>query len=464
MKMHCPHCGVNGSADDSYVGRKVRCPKCDTVFRCQEDRTTAGVESESAWSMDSRVVEEVPAPVELSEAEQSTSVAAQDIPPAEALPLRQEEEPSAPAYEPEPIAAAAEEDRDAIPEEAPSVTATEVEGPGEEVELFGSIDTGEKDAVIASGIVSPEPIAAAAEEEPAVLVETVNSADREEPHENASQSDAELILEKDTGDESFPPETPPPVVDTLFVNPQDASVPATEGSAEIRMAGAAVSLQGMQPKPGFTVREALTEAWQRTKGAKGTVWGAMGIMYLVMLVLGFGLVYLQMSSGLSPESMGGIWLGIGIDALTSAVSTLFTAGLMYIGVCLAAEKSCSWKTIIEGFPVAVRLLVATILMSLLIVSGLILLVLPGIYLAVGYTLTLPLMLDRRLGPWEAMEKSRKAIHKVWWKVFGLFLVMGLITAVSAIPLGIGLIWTLPMNVVLCGVVYRYLFGVQANKS
>ena len=32
MKLHCPHCGVKGSADDSYRGRKVKCPKCEGVF------------------------------------------------------------------------------------------------------------------------------------------------------------------------------------------------------------------------------------------------------------------------------------------------------------------------------------------------------------------------------------------------------------------------------------------------
>ena len=63
-------------------------------------------------------------------------------------------------------------------------------------------------------------------------------------------------------------------------------------------------------------------------------------------------------------------------------------------------------------------------------------------------MVLPLMLDRGLGPWEAMEASRRAIHKVWWKVFGIFLIMGLIYLVSAIPLGFGLIWTVPMFFVL----------------
>ncbi|KAB2890881.1 MAG: hypothetical protein F9K32_06765 [Desulfobulbaceae bacterium] len=372
-------------------------------------------------------------------------------------------EPSPPEHEPEPFPEANEVDREAIPEEAPSVAAMEEETV-EEGEAREVIDTGEKDAEITSEFVPPESMPAAAGEEPDVSAETARIAEHEEPDEIGSESDVEPELTKDAGGDTSPVEAPPLAEEDLVAKAQDTSASAVGDEPEAQAAVAAVSPQEIQPKPGFTVGEALTEAWQRTKGAKGTVWGAMGVMYLVMLVLGFGLVYLQMSSGLSPESTGGIWLEIGINALTSAVSTLFTAGLMYIGVCLAAGKSCTWKTVIEGFPVAVQLLIATILMSLLIVSGLILLVLPGIYLAVGYTLTLPLMLDRRLGPWEAMEKSRKAIHKVWWKVFGLFLVMGLITMVSAIPLGIGLIWTLPMNVVLCGVVYRYLFGVKASKS
>lgn len=32
MKLHCPHCAVEGSTEDSYIGRKVKCPKCNKRF------------------------------------------------------------------------------------------------------------------------------------------------------------------------------------------------------------------------------------------------------------------------------------------------------------------------------------------------------------------------------------------------------------------------------------------------
>lgn len=37
MKMDCPHCGVNGTVDDSLVGRKVKCPKCLNTFTVQAE-------------------------------------------------------------------------------------------------------------------------------------------------------------------------------------------------------------------------------------------------------------------------------------------------------------------------------------------------------------------------------------------------------------------------------------------
>lgn len=37
MKLFCPHCGVKGTADDSYSGRKVKCPKCLGRFIAQPD-------------------------------------------------------------------------------------------------------------------------------------------------------------------------------------------------------------------------------------------------------------------------------------------------------------------------------------------------------------------------------------------------------------------------------------------
>jgi uncharacterized membrane protein len=64
-----------------------------------------------------------------------------------------------------------------------------------------------------------------------------------------------------------------------------------------------------------------------------------------------------------------------------------------------------------------------------------------------------------LGPWQAIETSRKAVTKRWFQYFLLLLVVGLVVFVSARPLGIGLVWTAPWAINVIGVVYRRTFGV-----
>ena len=48
----------------------------------------------------------------------------------------------------------------------------------------------------------------------------------------------------------------------------------------------------------------------------------------------------------------------------------------------------------------------------------------------------------------------------WFPIAGFCLVLMLINAVAAIPLGIGLIWTVPFSVIACGVLYRRIFGCE----
>jgi uncharacterized membrane protein len=58
-----------------------------------------------------------------------------------------------------------------------------------------------------------------------------------------------------------------------------------------------------------------------------------------------------------------------------------------------------------------------------------------------------------------MEASRKAVGQRWFKIFGLFLLLGLIVMISAIPLGIGLVWSMPLLMIAIGILYRTIFGV-----
>jgi hypothetical protein len=219
-----------------------------------------------------------------------------------------------------------------------------------------------------------------------------------------------------------------------------------------------------QPRYDFTIGGLLREAWAKTKGVKGAIWAGSAIMYVVMIVIiaGGALVLPQSGGdGWNPLAMASDVL---FQLLSNAVMVVFSAGIINIAIRKLVGETVGWKMVFDGIPVAGKLIVAGILQSLLIMIGFLLLILPGIYLSIGYCMTIPLIVDRKMSPWQAMEASRKAVHEEWWKIFGLFLVLGLIVFLASLPLGLGLIWVWPMFVVCGALVYRTLFGIEKKAD
>lgn len=210
----------------------------------------------------------------------------------------------------------------------------------------------------------------------------------------------------------------------------------------------------------FSIGALISEAWQLTKGTKGILIGGFLVFYVVMFIASFVIGAVLGIFTMFSENLALIIIGqVVTTILASAVAYPFMAGLSMVGIRRAAGQPFSFNEIFSHFGRTVPLLITTIVMMLLIYIGIFLLVLPGIYLAVAYMLAIPLVVERGLSPWQALEASRKAISQHWFKAFGLFLLLGVIVIISAIPLGIGLIWTVPLFVVTMGVLYRTIFGV-----
>ncbi len=104
------------------------------------------------------------------------------------------------------------------------------------------------------------------------------------------------------------------------------------------------------------------------------------------------------------------------------------------------DEEASSNDLFSGFDRFVPLVLASLLSSIFIIIGLVLCLLPGVYLAVSYLFTLVLVVDRRLNVWPAMELSRQLIGRRWWVFFGIGLIFGLISlAVGAAAVVIALV-------------------------
>ena len=104
-----------------------------------------------------------------------------------------------------------------------------------------------------------------------------------------------------------------------------------------------------------------------------------------------------------------------------------------------------------------QLFLGGLVASILISIGLAACILPGIYLAVAWKLTLPIIIDKRLGFWDAMEVSRKVLTRCWWSVF-LFLIVCMLINLCGALLCIGFFFTWPLTMLAITFLYDDLFG------
>lgn len=77
---------------------------------------------------------------------------------------------------------------------------------------------------------------------------------------------------------------------------------------------------------------------------------------------------------------------------------------------------------------------------------------------------LPLVITKRCGVLEAITRAYHILRKNGLSIIICSIIMGLIIAISAIPVGIGLIWTVPMAVAMMGVLFRNATGLSAKHT
>ena len=153
------------------------------------------------------------------------------------------------------------------------------------------------------------------------------------------------------------------------------------------------------------------------------------------------------------------------NLLTGGVYLLFLARMRGLRPTLndvaLTIRSAAGRLVLAG--VAQSLITAPIVFASTTTSeqlraGLLVLSLPCLYLLVGYVFVLPLIIDRNLPVWGAMETSRRTVTRQWFQTFGLLFAAGLLLLVPARWFVFGLVLTLPVCTAALMFAYEDLFS------
>jgi len=146
------------------------------------------------------------------------------------------------------------------------------------------------------------------------------------------------------------------------------------------------------------------------------------------------------------------------------ISTPLYAGFLIVAFKLMKNQKVEFGDFFGGFRYFLPLFLAGLLTSIFIGIGIIFLIIPGIYLAVSYLFSTPLILDKKMDFWEAMETSRKTITKNWFGFFGFSVIMLLINFGGGLLLGVGLLVTVPVTACAIAVAYDDIFGIKSRTT
>jgi predicted Ser/Thr protein kinase len=203
----------------------------------------------------------------------------------------------------------------------------------------------------------------------------------------------------------------------------------------------------------LNIRSCLRRGWNLLKGE---FWPFVGITALIIALLGFASSF--GGAAISRRTEGGMEITSG--TLATLVWGPLMGGLWFYFIKKIRRESATVETAFCGFSKQrfLHLFLAGFVTSMLTWLGFLCLILPGIYLLIAWMFTLPLVMDKQLDFWSAMELSRKVVTKHWFKFFGFGIVMMLLTFAGVLALVVGVFVMSPL--ILGALMYAYedVFG------
>lgn len=234
----------------------------------------------------------------------------------------------------------------------------------------------------------------------------------------------------------------------------------------------------------LSIRDIFTTAWSKVYGAKASIWGGLIIISAIMLLLNY------IEHGIEGKINQGTFASLGtlimIGLIVQLIQFLFHTGMIYMGIQRSQNLPISYRMVFrafQSFELELKLIVLYLLQFFVVLIPIALMVysyimlddnenstnpfiwwmiftvglIALIYLSVSMFLSIGIVIDKGQGPWSAIIQSFRLVKPHFWRIIGLLIAELLILAISAIPLGLGLIWTLPLVFIVYGEVYKRLF-------
>lgn len=218
----------------------------------------------------------------------------------------------------------------------------------------------------------------------------------------------------------------------------------------------------------------LKESWDLVYGIKMPVF--------CLLLLNWLVIYGVKSAS---KSIHNHWVTLFLNASASFISLSVLLTLVILGIRRSISLNLNMRT---SFKISACVTSKFILPMLIIylvfcleyflipfmnsisidwIEGIVIALLIGLHFYIGilwYAHVVPLMMIKKIKMREAIKKGMAMMKVYGIKLFFAYFIMTTFLLLSALPLGIGLLWTVPMFWVMNGIWFREIYRLQRNIS
>ena len=197
----------------------------------------------------------------------------------------------------------------------------------------------------------------------------------------------------------------------------------------------------------FIISEAVQFGWNTTKSNIG---------FFIGIVIVAGLIQYIPDTVAAIIEVDTSFQSLIIRIASYVLSAIIVMGLIKICLRFCDGEKGEFSDLFSCYPLFFKYMVGSILYGFIVVVGLILLIIPGIIWAIEFYFFDYLIVDKGLGPIDALEKSSEITRGVKWDLFIFDILVGIINLLGLLCLLVGLFVTIPVTMVATAFVYRKL--------
>ncbi len=202
----------------------------------------------------------------------------------------------------------------------------------------------------------------------------------------------------------------------------------------------------------LTINKALTYGWETFLAH----WKPLTLLSVISLVLSFAPSLIVNEFNQNQQYL----VAIGVNLLSTVLSIFFFIGVTQVTLKIYDKEKTGYDDLFTHIPTFFNYLAVSLFVGIATLVGFILLIIPGIIWATRFQLAPYLVIDKGMGPFEAMRESWRITKGQTLNLIGYGFVLGVIGILGLLAAGIGIIVAQPVLWLAIVFIYRKLATVD----